>query len=180
MTAPLGAADTTPTAEAAIVPPGERLDTLMVIINDRLSQLIVKGVVVPRYYNPGNLFNTVHLVLTNDDRPDPALVQPMVGEARLVLHSFPSGLKTFLTTLAWRPFLLRRWARAIVELAQRVRPQLIRCHVNHINAFAAAEIRHRLGIPYALSLHINPDLDVYSRGERNGRWRFRLIGWAIA
>ena len=62
--------------ESVIVPENERLDSLMVILSDRLSELIDKGEVVPRYYNPGNLFRTVHIVLCNDDRPDPAQLRP--------------------------------------------------------------------------------------------------------
>ena len=165
--------------ESVIVPENERLDSLMVILSDRLSELIGKGEVVPRYYNPGNLFRTVHIVLCNDDRPDPAQVQSMVGSARLELHSFPGGIKMFLLTLAWRPALLRLWARPIVELARRVKPQLVRCHVNNINAFVASEIKRRLGIPYVLSLHINPDTDVFHRGQTGGSWRWRLLGRAI-
>ena len=165
---------------AVIVPERDRLDTLMIILSDRLSELIAKGEVVRRYYNPGNLFRTVHIVLCNDDRPDPTLVQPMVGDARLVIHAFPAGLRMFMLTLGWRPFLLRLWARPIVRLARQIAPQLIRCHVANINAFVASEIKRRLGIPYALSLHINADADVYHREKSDGNWRWRVLGWAIA
>ena len=44
---------------------------LMVIVPDRLSELAEKGEVTRRYYNPGDLFDEVDLVLVNDDRPDP-------------------------------------------------------------------------------------------------------------
>jgi len=60
---------------------------LLVIIPDRLSALIEKGEVVTRYYNPGNLFDEVHIMMTNDDKPDPKLVQPMIGKAKLFLHN---------------------------------------------------------------------------------------------
>src|SRR5487761_1126076 len=134
--------------DRGIVPDGERLDCLMVIVPDRLSALVAKGEVVPRYYNPANLFRRVHLVLTVDDTPDPARVQPMIGDAQLTIHSFPSGLRTLLLSLGWRPALLEHWAAPIVALARSARPQLIRCHGNHLNAFAAAEIKRRLGIPF--------------------------------
>jgi glycosyltransferase involved in cell wall biosynthesis len=171
-------ADSLPTVRG-IVPEAERLDCLMVIIPDRLSELVAKGEVVPRYYNPGNVFRRVHLVLTVDDAPDPALVQPMIGNAQLTLHSFPSGLRTLLLSVGWRPALLGRWAAPIVDLARRVRPQLVRCHGNHLNAFAAAEIRRRLGIPFLISLHCNPDEDMYFRGTRKGPLRWRMLGRAI-
>ena len=60
---------------------------LMVMVPDRLSELLTKGEIVDRYYNPGEVFDEVHIVMFNDDKPDPALVQRTVGSARLVLHN---------------------------------------------------------------------------------------------
>ena len=58
---------------------------LLVIISDRLSTLVHKGEVTQRYYNPGNVFEEVHILEINDDRPEAAAVQPMVGDATLDL-----------------------------------------------------------------------------------------------
>lgn len=133
---------------------------LMVIVPDRISSLAEKGEITARYYNPGDLFDEVHLVLVNDDRPDPAIVQPTVGRARLTLHNLPDPRALlFVATLGWRPILLRLWARRAVRLAERIRPDLVRCHAPQLNAFAASEIKRCLGIPYVVSLHINPDAD---------------------
>ncbi len=155
-----------------------RLDTLMVIIPDKLSELVAKGEIVPRYYNPGNLFRHVHIVTTIEDAADPARVQPMVGDASLTLHAFPAGPKLFVQSAGWRPFLLRRWAAPIVELARAVGPAMVRCHGNHLNAFAAAEIKRRLGVPYIVSLHGNPDVD-YFRGRRATTLKRKIIGQAV-
>jgi glycosyltransferase involved in cell wall biosynthesis len=138
---------------------------LMVIVPDVLSDLVRKGEITDRYYNPGELFGDVHIVLTNDDRPDPGVLQRTVGGARLHLHNFPAGKGLFVRTLGWRPWLLRGWARPVLDLARRVRPQLIRCHGASVNAFAAYRIKQALGIPYLVSLHINPDVDVRSRAR---------------
>lgn len=147
----------------------------MVIIPDRLSDLVRKGEITDRYYNPGDLFAEVHIVMTNDDRPDPAAVQPTVGRARLFLHNLPGGVGLLVKTLGWRPWLLRRWTDAAVNLAAKIRPDLVRCHAARLNAFAARAIKRRLGIPYVVSLHINPDVDV-----RNGPWRTALMGFVAA
>lgn len=162
----------------AIVPECERLDTLLVIIAERLSAILAKGEIVPRYYNPGNLFRNVHVLVAAKDDPDPALAQPMVGDAKLTLYSMESGLKLFLTSLAWRPRLMRPWASRAVALARRIRPQLVRCHGNEWNALCASEIKRTLGIPYVLSLHGNPDID-YFRGRRATDWKKRILGRAI-
>ncbi|MBS1141848.1 MAG: glycosyltransferase family 4 protein [Proteobacteria bacterium] len=136
---------------------------LMVMVPDRLSELLTKGEIVDRYYNPGEVFDEVHIVMFNDDKPDPALVQRTVGSARLVLHNVAAGKALFLKSLCWRPFLLRPWARQVVELARRIGPALIRCHGAHLNTYAAAAVKRTLGIPYLVSMHINPDEDMRKR-----------------
>jgi len=148
---------------------------LMLIVPDRISDLVRKGEITERYYNPGNLFNEVHIVMTNDDAPDPAAVQKMVGDARLFLHNLPDSRKVFVPTLGWRPWLLGSWVRKALSLAQTVRPKLIRCHGALLNAFAAAAIKKKFGIPYVVSMHINPDEDV--RGRASG-WIKRIVTWA--
>jgi L-malate glycosyltransferase len=151
--------------------PAERL---MVIIPDRLSDLVRKGEITDRYYNPGNFFSEVHIVMTNDDRPDPAAVQQTVGNAKLFLHNLPAGKKLLVRTLGWRPWLLRGWTDKAVLLAASISPSLIRCYGARLNAFAARAIKLRIGIPYVVSLHINPDVDV-----RNGPWRTALMGHIV-
>jgi glycosyltransferase involved in cell wall biosynthesis len=151
------------------------LDRLMVIIPDRLSDLVRKGEITDRYYNPGNLFSEVHIVMTNDDRPDIAAIQPTVGSAKLFLHNLPAGMELLVSTLGWRPWLLKGWANKAVALAEEIKPSLIRCHGARLNAFAARAIKRRLGVPYVVSLHINPDVDV-----RRGPLRTALMGYAAA
>jgi glycosyltransferase involved in cell wall biosynthesis len=148
---------------------------LLVIINDRLSDLVRKGEITPRYYNPGELFEEVHILMTNDDRPDREAVQETVGKAALVLHNMPGGRSLFLKSLGWRPWLLRPWADRAVRLAKEIRPVFVRCHGNHLNAFAAREIKRRLGIPYVVSLHINADEDLRRRASG---WRDWLVSHA--
>ncbi len=131
---------------------------LLVIVPDRISAIIDKGEFQPNYYNPGEYFDDVHLLLVNDDRPAPDRIQHTVGRARLHLHNHPSDLDLVarhhpLTT----PFRLRRWARGGVEIARRINPDLIRCHGVDWNAFLASRINAELGVPYVVSIHINPD-----------------------
>ena len=142
------------------MPPSPRRaapDRLIVLISDALSELVVKGEVTERYYNPGDLFREVHIVLTNDDRPARGDVQPMVGSAELHIHNLPVDASLFRRTLGWRPRLLRPWARGAVSLARELQPQLIRCHGAHLNAFAASEVSRLVDVPYVVSMHTNPD-----------------------
>lgn len=130
---------------------------LLNIITDRLSHLEGKGEMTSRYYNPGEVFDEVHILMTNSDQPDPANLQKMAGKARLYIHNLPSGKELLLKSLFWRPALLKSWAAKGVELAKTINPNLIRCYGNYINGFVATEIKKELGIPYVVSLHTHPD-----------------------
>jgi L-malate glycosyltransferase len=138
---------------------------LLVIVPDRLSQIIAKGEHQPRYYNPGELFDEVHLLMTNDDQPPTTALQRMVGgQAKLLVHNHPEDL----TLPARRPgslrgWRLRRWARDGVDLARAVGPHLIRCHGADWNGYLASRIKRTLGTPYVVSLHINPDVNPVRR-----------------
>jgi L-malate glycosyltransferase len=148
---------------------------LLVLIPDRLSDLVRKGELTERYYNPGNLFAEVHVAMTNDDQVDRQAVQKMAGSARLFLHNLPDSRKAFVSTLGWRPWLLGNWVGKALELARSVRPTMIRCHGALLNALAAAKIKETMSIPYVVSLHINPDEDV--RGRAQGLAK-RVVTWA--
>ncbi|WP_114860178.1 glycosyltransferase [Azospirillum brasilense] len=136
------------------------MSRLMVIVPDRLTDIIKKGEFQPCYYNPGNLFDEVHLCSTTPDKPDLAALQHTVGTARLHFHVIPEDLD--LCQRDWRrdnyaP--LRQWARPGVELAARIQPNLIRLHGADWNIWVAKCIREELGIPFVVSLHINPDIN---------------------
>jgi glycosyltransferase involved in cell wall biosynthesis len=149
-------------------------ERLMVLFPAALSDVIQKGEITDRYFNPGNLFNEVHIVLTNDDQPDPEILQKMVGNAQLFIHNLPTQPHFFLRTLGWRPLLMRKWTQKAVDLCAKIKPQLIRCHGASINAFAASEINRNLGIPYVISMHINPDEDLRYHPKKEGNWQSEL------
>ena len=143
---------------------------LMVIIPDRITDILTKGEYQPNYYNPGDLFREVHLVTTTDDRPDLDVLQRTVGTAKLHLHNVPDN--ALLISAGWRRWWkkpLRDWATAGIELARALRPQLIRCHGADWNGYLASRIKKALGVPYTLSLHINPDVNSVRRILRPAR-----------
>lgn len=132
---------------------------LMVIIADRLSVLAAKGEVTERYYNPGELFREVHIVMTNDDRPDFDAVQRMVGGARLFIHNLPMPPRFMLRTLGWQNSLTASYVDGAVSLARSISPKLVRTHNNFIEGVIARRIKERLGVPYVMSLHGVWDVD---------------------
>lgn len=149
---------------------------LLVILSDRPSEYIKKGEYSAKYYNPGNIFKEVHILLTNDDCPDRAEMQKTVGDAKLFIHNLPTTKRLFITSLGWRPFLLNKWAQPALELARQINPGLIRCHCSYLNVYLAKKIKDLLGIPYIVSLHGNPDADIRSRSIG---WRTRLVMMAV-
>jgi glycosyltransferase involved in cell wall biosynthesis len=134
-------------------------DSLMVIVPDHPSALIAKGEVVARYYNPGELFRNVHIVLTNDDRADAQAMQTMVGAAKLTLHNLPTGPRHFVRSLGWQFPLLEPYLARGVALAREIRPSLVRTHNNFLEGVLASRIKSALGVPYITSLHGVWDVD---------------------
>ncbi len=137
---------------------------LLVCVPDRLTDILTKGEIQPNYYNPGELFDEVHILMTNDDRPDHGQLQRMVGRARLFTHNWPDDLTLPPMPYPWlTPFRLRKWAKGGVEIARKIKPQLMRCHGADWNTYLASRIKAALGIPYVVSLHINPDVNAVRR-----------------
>ena len=69
---------------------------LLVIISDALSDLVKKGEITERYYNPGNLFDEVHILMTVTDKVKIEDVQKTAGTAKLtgklVWHTWKGGI----------------------------------------------------------------------------------------
>lgn len=152
---------------------------LLVIIPDHLSIIIQKGEVIPRYYNPGNLFDEVHIMMTNDDKPDPALVQTMVGDAKLFLHNFLPPDHFFRNTFGWQPYLMGKWSDKFLEIVQNIQPHLIRTHNNFLEGYLAAKAKKEFSIPFVTSLHGAWDVDdlttLKSRIHRFFRKKLEII-----
>lgn len=132
----------------------------MVIIPDRLTDILDKGEIQPRYYNPGDLFDEVHIVLTNDDKPDLNKLQKKIGRAKAFIYNYPENYSLpSISPFVIQKLALHKWAKPIVHLAKKINPQLIRCHGADYNLFLAYMIKKHLKIPYVTSLHINPDIN---------------------
>jgi len=148
-------------------------DRLMVIVPDRLSDLVTKGEITPRYYNPGELFKEVHLVATNDDQPNLEVLQRAVGNARLVFHNLPTGSRHFVRTLGWQHLLTEPFVKRGLDLATKVKPELIRTHNNFLEGVVGSRIKEKLGVPLVISLHGVWDVDDRETMYARIRSRFR-------
>lgn len=165
-----------PSAAAA---PHERVEPgsiakVLVVLTDPLSGIISKGAVVARYYNPGDLFREVHFLLLNDDKPDPASLQFMVGKAKPVMHNLPLPPRLFVKSLGWQPALMQGLLDGIIEIARTLEPNLVRAYCAGLNALLATRAARALGIPSLVSVHSRPDYWVATS------WRSNLREAAIA
>lgn len=148
---------------------------LLVIIPDHLSALVKKGEITDRYYNPGNLFDEVHILMTNADQVDKNAIQKTVGRAQIEVHNLAHNYRLVLHSLGYRPILLRKWAEEGVRLAKEIRPDLVRCHGNYLNGFIAAEIKRNLGVKYIMSLHGDHDRDLRYHARWCYNWKEKLF-----
>ena len=138
--------------------------SLLVLIPDRISDILTKGEYQPSYYNPGGVFGEVHILSTTPDAPDMRALQRTVGAAKLSVHYHPDNLRlTQIRPEVLGRVALRRWAQGGVEIARQIQPDLIRCHGADWNAYLASRIKAALGVPYLVSLHINPDVNAVRR-----------------
>ncbi|MFC1525537.1 glycosyltransferase family 4 protein [Candidatus Latescibacterota bacterium] len=132
-------------------------DHLMVFICDRLSDLVRKGEVLPRYYNPGDVFDKVTIVVSNwrEDEVAEADVQPMAGRAQLqiVQHTLPNPVTTF----GWR--FVEKWLESGVRELKPMEPTLIWALGCFQHGQLAARVAQSLGSPMVVSLHGRWDVD---------------------
>ncbi len=152
---------------------GRMTKRLLVIIPDRLDDLVKKGEITERYYNPGNLFEEILLVKTIEDTVDVKDVQKMVGKASLQMVDLP--MPTFKQSLGYQPWMLTKWVKKGIELARGFKPDLIRAHSNFSAGYLASKIKLALNIPLIVSLHTQPDVDLRTYTHWWPTWEHRLV-----
>lgn len=146
---------------------------LFVIITDQISEFLMRGSLAEKYYNPGDFFDEVHILLINDDTPPIEDVQKAVGSARLYLHNLPiNTMGILLRTCGWRRWLTQRYITPALELAKDIRPDLIRCYGGIFGGFVAAKIKENYGTPYVVSLHS-------SMHEKTGNMYHDIRNWCV-
>ena len=128
---------------------------LLVALSDALSATTEKGEYTPLYYNPGNFFDEVHFIATNQDTPNLQAMQCTVGDADLHFHNLP--LPPYKKTLGHHRLFLGEWVRQGVALAEKAKPSLIRVYGNSYNGYLASQIKKSLRLPLVVSLHTHSD-----------------------
>lgn len=118
---------------------------LLVFPNDPLIAYSKKGEIKPRYYNPCNYFDEVHIVTFIDKEVDPEKVQMLAGSAKLFLYPI-GNLKRVL-------FSFRRTRKELLALARGIQPDIIRTFNPLFQGYFGTWLGKRLQVPVVTSLH---------------------------
>jgi glycosyltransferase involved in cell wall biosynthesis len=127
---------------------------LLFILADRLSLLVKKGEMIPRYYNPGDFFREVHLLTTSNDLVDSSLVASMAGNAKVFVHRLWRGDDRL--NMGMTPLLQPVWKARAVGLAREIDPDMVRTG-DRLTGYLGHAIKVALGIPHIISLHTHRD-----------------------
>lgn len=130
---------------------------LVVFPNDLLSSIYLKGEIKSRYWNPGNIFDEIHVISLCNSDISPDKVQIMAGNAKLFLHQV--GRPNY--------FLILFHFFKIRKLIAGLNPDVIRAHNPSLMGAFAVFAGKRKKIPVLISIHAdyNP-------------WRnIKILGW---
>ncbi|HLC37902.1 MAG TPA: glycosyltransferase family 4 protein [Candidatus Norongarragalinales archaeon] len=134
---------------------------LCVFPGDSLKAFYEKGEVKGRYYNPCDFFDEVHFITFCDSEVDPDKVKRIVGKAKIFVH--PMG--------KLKPWSLWTDKNRVASVVERINPDAIRAFSTSAHGFMAAFAAKKLGIPFVVSLHTNPEADGRALSWRLGWWK---------
>ena len=123
---------------------------ILVFPNDSIISYYNKGEIKKRYFNPGNLFDEVHIVSFNNEEIPANRVADLAGKGKLFIHTLGKPKLSRLPTIL----------KKLKTLTYHIAPSLIRCYNPHF--MGAMGIYCSKGkIPVVISIHTD-----YSRIRR--------------
>ena len=125
---------------------------LLIILNDNLSDLVKKGEVVNRYYNPGNFFEEIHYLLINQKKINNKKLQIMSGDAKIYLYTINLNFIEK-TAIIFNCFLNFIKLDKFYKIVKKINPNVIRCYNINYSIFLAYILKIKYNIPYIISLH---------------------------
>jgi glycosyltransferase involved in cell wall biosynthesis len=122
---------------------------LCVFPNDSIQAYFNKGEIKPRYFNPKNLFNEVHIISLTDTDIDENKVREIVGDAQLKIHAVgKTTLKNYKSKLS-----------EVIKVVREIRPDIIRSYNPLLQGWFGIKSAKDLKIPFVVSIHNNYDKD---------------------
>lgn len=133
---------------------------LCVFPNDPLESYLKKGEIKPRYFNPENLFEEVHVISLFDSDTIPENVKELAGNAKLVIHVI--GKTNILN--------VKSKEKKVTDLIKKIDPDVIRSFNPLLQGWLATKVGRKLEIPVIISLMGDYDRDLRYHARKNGKW----------
>ncbi|KAG2477583.1 MAG: hypothetical protein NPMRTH1_1050024 [Nitrosopumilales archaeon] len=139
---------------------------LCVFPNDPLRSYLEKGEMKPRYFNPKNVFDEIHVISLFDSDENEENVRELVGNATLKIHIIG---KTNLINIRFKK-------KRLVELIRNIKPNVIRSYNPLLQGWLATQVGKELGIPVVISLMADYDRDLryFAKKNKNFKNYFKL------
>jgi glycosyltransferase involved in cell wall biosynthesis len=134
------------------------LPSLAVFPNDPLAAYLSKGEVKPRYFNPADLLDEVHIFTPADSEASVEQVQAMFGTARVTIHHL--GHLDLLN--------YRSKASLAAEKLAAAKCDVVRAYNPLLQGYVAARAARASKLPFVLSVHSNYDHDSRAMALREG------------
>lgn len=140
---------------------------LCVFPNDPIISYYKKGEIKPRYFNPKNIFDEVHIISLFDSDEKGENVKELAGKAELKIHVIG---KTNLLNLSLKK-------NQVVNLIKQINPDVIRSYNPLLQGWLASYTGKKLGKPVVISLmgDYDRDLRYYARKNHDFKSYFKLL-----
>ncbi len=127
---------------------------LLIIMYDDLNNLINKGEIVKRYYNPCNYFEEIHFFLINQKKIKKKNLLRLVGNSKLFVHYTNINIfEKFL--LLFKLFFLSSRLKKKINHIVKINPSIVRCYNLNYQIFLAEYLKKIHKIPYVISIHFD-------------------------
>ncbi len=140
---------------------------ICVFPNDPLKSYFKKGEIKPRYFNPNNIFDEVHVISLFDDDIEEEKVKTVAGDALFKIH------------VVGKVNLLNKNSKknGIINLIKKLRPHVLRSYNPLLQGWVAAQVKKELGIPLVISLHGDYDRDrrYFAKKNKDYKTYFKLL-----
>ena len=140
---------------------------LCVFPSDPIQAYIEKGEIKPRYFNPSDLFDEIHVMNLSNEEINLEEIKISAGRANLFIHSVD---KINLMNLHSKK-------NNVLNIVRKISPNVIRSYNPLIQGWLAAYCKKKLKIPYVLSIHGNYQKDIMKEYWENHQFSkyFKLL-----
>ena len=115
---------------------------LCVFPNDPLSAYQEKGEIKPRYFNPKNIFDEIHVISLFDSDTNEEAVREVAGSATIKIHVVG---KTNLLNLKSKK-------KEIAKIIKKINPDIIRSYNPLLQGWLATKVGKEMNVPVVISL----------------------------